>query len=253
MMAAAFHDRFRAALLDPAQPVPAEVAATFAARFAVHRNNVVAGLSAAVAARFPAVARIVGDDFFGAMARVFVRTHPPRTPVLHEYGEAFPAFVEGFPPAAELPYLADVARLELARGAAWHAADADPVSHEVLAAIPPHALPEARLHLHPSLYVVASPHPILTIWSMNGGGREPEPIAAWRPQTVLVIRPHGEVEMREIAPDEARLIAELASGASLGAAVLRADVRDLGATLALLLETGAIVALDTHPSEEKIR
>ena len=78
-------------------------------RFAVYRNNVQHGLSVALATRFPVIERLVGADFFAATARVFAAQHPPETPVLQDWGEAFPTFLAGFEPAAELPYLADVA------------------------------------------------------------------------------------------------------------------------------------------------
>ena len=51
-------------------------------RFAVHRNNVVAGLVKALEARFPAAEKIVGKEFFAAMARAFVLERPPRSPLL---------------------------------------------------------------------------------------------------------------------------------------------------------------------------
>ena len=100
-----------------------------AARFAVHRNNVVASLVDALAETFPVSQELVGEEFFRAMAKALRAAHRRRARcVLATYGDAFPAFVERFPPAQALPYLADVARLEMARVRAFHAADAQPVS-----------------------------------------------------------------------------------------------------------------------------
>src|SRR5438876_7559091 len=127
-MPASFETAFADALLDAGRPIPhgiiAHNIAVPARRFAVYRNNVVAGLVKALRTNFPVVEKIVGDEFFAAMARVFVTQQPPRAPLLAIYGEAFPAFVAAFEPARELPYLADVARLEAARTRAYHAADA---------------------------------------------------------------------------------------------------------------------------------
>ena len=105
----------------------------------------------ALGTRFPATSRIVGEEFFNAMARVFVIAHPPRSPLLMTYGDDFPDFIADFEPAAELPYLADVARLEAARTRAYHAADAvllDPAA--VAATIGQEALGAVRFALHPS-------------------------------------------------------------------------------------------------------
>jgi len=67
-----------------------------ARRFAVYRNNVAVGLIGAIEARYPVSRRIAGDDLFRAMARVFVRAHRPRTPVMIAYGEEFPEFVADY-------------------------------------------------------------------------------------------------------------------------------------------------------------
>ena len=65
-------------------------------RFAVHRNTVAASLIEALQARFPVVQRLVGEDFFRAMARAFVALEPPSSPLLFLYGESFAAFIARF-------------------------------------------------------------------------------------------------------------------------------------------------------------
>ena len=132
-----FEPSFAAALLDPGLPVPLDVvsdnAPSLSRRFAVHRNNVVAGLVEALEARFPAVEKIVGKEFFVAMARAFIQKRPPRSLLLATYGDEFAEFIGAFEPAHELPYLADVARIEAARTRAYHAADAAPLGASELA------------------------------------------------------------------------------------------------------------------------
>ena len=108
-----------------------------ARRFAVYRNNVMVTLSKALKSRFPAVDKIVGEEFFGAMARVFVSERPPRSPLLATYGDEFADFIATFEPASDLPYLADVARLEAARTRAYHSADAVPIDADGLTALDP--------------------------------------------------------------------------------------------------------------------
>ncbi|MGS0757134.1 HvfC/BufC family peptide modification chaperone, partial [Roseateles sp. GG27B] len=117
---------------DPQRPTPSGVrvwnGSDPSARLAVYRNNVVSSLVDALAETFPVVEQLVGSEFFRAMAVLFVRQAPPRSRVLAHYGQAFPSFIADFEPAQGLPYLADMARLEVARVAAYHAADADSVS-----------------------------------------------------------------------------------------------------------------------------
>jgi hypothetical protein len=91
---------FAAALADPSVAPPAmthgRLGAPDARRFAVYRNNVAVGLIGAIEARYPVSRRIAGDNLFRAMARVFVRTHRPRTPVMIAYGGEFPEFVADY-------------------------------------------------------------------------------------------------------------------------------------------------------------
>src|SRR5437868_3298584 len=111
---------FANAVLDPAIPVPSGLRAwnglRAERRFAVYRNNVAVGLIQALASRFPAAKKIVGEEFFAGMARAYIGLHPPQSPVLLRYGDDFANFVQAFEPASGLPYLPDVIRLEAARG-----------------------------------------------------------------------------------------------------------------------------------------
>jgi hypothetical protein len=221
-MLSSFEQSFAQGLLEPGQPVPQCLAAHDAQsatrRFAVYRNNVVAGLVKAIEARFPAVEKIVGEDFFVAMARIFVVERPPRSPLLATYGDEFADFISTFEPARKLPYLADVARLEAARTRAYHAADATPVGAGELAALGADAVAGLRIELHPSLEIVRSAHPIVTIWAMNSGAQKLAPIETWSAEDALIIRPYLDVEVRLLPPGGAAFLRALAGGRSLGAA-----------------------------------
>lgn len=222
-----------AALLDPAAPAPG------GARFAVHRNNVVAGLVTALGEAYPAVRRLVGEDFFRAAAALFVRTHPPRSPVMLLYGAEFPDWIAAFPPAGGLPYLPDVARLERAWLEAFHAADAEPIDGAQLAAIPAARVAAVRFRPHPSLRLVASIHPIV---SLRAGS--PANLAA--AETAVVARPGVEVSVRDAAPGEATLLAALLRGAPFGALaeVAAGGAFDLAAELRAAFARGLVAAIE---------
>jgi hypothetical protein len=120
-------EQFAKALLAPGQPCPEGLfshnGADPASRFAVYRNNVHSSLISALADGYPVTRQLVGDGFFRAMAGLYVQAYPPTSPLLNEYGSDLAAFIQGFAPAASVPYLADVARLEHLRINAYHAAD----------------------------------------------------------------------------------------------------------------------------------
>jgi hypothetical protein len=243
---AAFEASFAGALLDAAAPVPDAIAApdaqTATRRFAVHRNNVVAGLVNTLRSRFPATEKIVGDEFFAAMARAFVTEQPPRTPLLAAYGDEFPRFIAAFAPAHELPYLADVAELEAARTRAYHAADAAPVDASAFVTLDPDAAGALRIALHPSTEIIRSPHPLVTIWAMNSGERPLAAIEDWRGEDALVIRPHLDVEVRLLPPGGAAFLLALAAERSLAEAAAAAladhSAFDLTGNLAGLIGWG---------------
>ncbi len=229
---------FRAALLDPALPEPPGLTdpqgRPAGRRFAVYRNNVTLALSEALAASFPALQTLVGEDFFGEMARLYLRAHPPETPVLAQWGAAMPGFLESFPPLADYPYLPDVARLELALRQSYHAADSTPVSPEALA-LPPDDLMRARLTLAPALRLIPSVWPLHDIWS----GAQPGAAA----QDVLITRPGYDPEPHPLPPGAAPFLAALMQGETLEQALGTAPEFDLQATLGLLIAGRAITAL----------
>jgi hypothetical protein len=246
-MFAPVQEKFSGALLDPGRPVPGALTSHSARvperRFAVYRNNVTVGLVNALATRFPAVQRIVGEDFFRDMARVYVRAHPPRSRLLMEYGEDFADFIAGFEPVAELEYLADVARLEAARTRAFHAADAAPADAKPLESIAASVLGNLRIEPHPSAQIVRSNHPVVTIWAMNAGERELEAIDDWRGEDALVMRPHFDVFVHALLPGGAVFLSALFGGSRLAEAIEAAyadhEAFDLVANLAGLVSSGA--------------
>ena len=242
-LAAAFSGGIWTGTLPPGMTArdPAEVER----RFAVYRNNVAHSLTEALAARFPVVQRLVGETFFRAMARVFVEAHPPASPVLLTWGGVFPEFLEGFPPVAGLPYLPDVARLELARGRAYHAADAEPLPPEDLAqaAQDPSG---SHLELHSSVQLIVSCFPIVAIWRTNQPGAAPIPLKADQAETALVLRDRAfEVPVHAISRGDAAFVQGLRDGTTLlacAAAAVRVEPgHDPGPLLARLAQAGAFI------------
>lgn len=246
---------FAAALLDPGRPPPPGLVtwngSDPAVRFAVYRNNVAVSLVEALADTFPVTRELVGPPFFEAMARSFVAAKPPRSPVLTEYGDGFPDFITGFAPAHALPYLPDLARLELARVRAYHAPDAESLGTAELAGhlADPDRLPGTRVALHPSAAVLVSAHAIVSLWAAHQGEGRIEEVDPCRLESALVLRQGDDVLVLSIPCGAAAFLAALATGAPLGeAAELGACAEpgfDLAQTLALLIRHGAIAAW--HP------
>ncbi len=237
---------FRAALLDPALPAPPGLTdpqgRPAGRRFNVYRNNVSVGLTEALRQSFPVIRKLVGEAFFTAMAQEHLRTHPPTSPMMMVYGAAMPGFLERFPPVAHLPYLPDVARLELALRQSYHAADAPALPPEVLQRLDPARLMAARLRFAPAVRLVRSRWPVQSIWAANM--RDTAPPAAMAAEDVLVTRPAFDPGPVLLPPGAGGFVADLLAGATFGAAFDAAGAFDLTATLGCLLQGAAITAID---------
>jgi uncharacterized protein (UPF0276 family) len=223
--------------------------------FAIYRNNVAVSLIDALADTYPVVRELVGDEFFRAMAQNFTRLHPPTSPVMAAYGNGFADFVAGFPPAATLPYLADVARLEWLYVQAYHAADADPTSLERIDRLlaDESTLPAARFALHPSLAVLQSPHAVVSLWAAHQGTGDLSAIDTSRQESAVVIRHAQEVQVVSVRPGAALFIAALGRGVALGPAAESAVAADpdfdLADALGFLIRSGAITAIGAATTE----
>ncbi len=243
---------FRAALMDARQPVPDGLrdpaARPAGRRFDVYRNNVAVSLTEALHDGFPVIARLLGRENMDGLAGLFLRAHPPTSPLLMLYGAGFPEFLAGMEQLDHLGYLPDVARLELALRRAYHAADAAPMPPERLGHVSPEALPQARLAFAPAVQLLRSPWPVHDIWRYTTDPDTPKPRA--EAQDVLVTRPEYDPIPHLLPAGAAAWIAALMAGgtweAADAAAQAEAPAFDLGATLTLLLQGGAITHLTTE-------
>lgn len=250
-MSETIQDLFCGALADASRPVPEGVTSWNldrpSRRFRVYRDNVRIGLARALASCFPAAERIVGAQFFAAMAEDFIQDHPPRSPVLLAYGDALPRFAAAYPPAASVPYLADVMRIEVARGRAYHAEDRVPLDPKSLAAVEPDKLGRLRLALHPAVSVLRSRFPAVTIWAMNAGENPLAPITDWAGEDCLVSRPEMTVMVNRLPAGGADFLEALAGdhvlGEAAGVALAAHAGFDLAANLAGALGAGVFLPL----------
>lgn len=248
---------FAAALLDPARAVPPGLRAWNgsdpSARLAVHRNNVVVSLVRALADAFPVVHRLVGDEFFAAMAGIHVRAQPPRSPVLFEYGDGFADWLAGFEPAAGLPYLPDMARLERARVRAHHAADAAAIEAHALAAClgASDRIERLRLDIHPATTAIVSEWAVASLWAahQHDGDEAIGRVALDHAESALVLREGDDVLVLPVGRADAVFVQALQSAQPLRSAVEAATLAagagapfDLAAALSLLVRHRCITA-----------
>ncbi len=240
---------FSRALFDPGG-APNILSGFDAKRFAVYRNNVHVGLINALIANFPAVVRLVGTDFFHAMARDFIALHPPASRLMFEYGKELPEFMAGAPQLAAFPYLHDVAQLELMWLESFHEMDAPVVAPDDLARLAPDQLDQLKFKCHPATRMFKSTYAAGSIFLSNRQGQQPdEALDPTVAECVLITRPALDVQMHVIGSGNFEFIHLLGSGQCLSSAAhvaLDVDPKfDLSIGLNILLVTGAFTFLET--------
>jgi hypothetical protein len=244
---------FAGALGEPSAPPPAmthgRLRTPDARRFAVYRNNVAVGLIGALEARYPVSRRIVGDDFFRAIARIYVSAHRPRSPLMIAYGDDFPDFIAARISEVEaepnLDYLPDVARLENAWVEAYHAEDALVATIDEIAALSADQLPETRIAFHTAARLLRLVTPAASIWASHQGGAEPAAPTHWLGEDALITRPDCEVRVRVLPPLGYDFALKMQEGATLIEAFATLDdpAFDFGTHLVGLVESGAVASI----------
>ena len=261
MQLASYQDAFSRALLaeDPRAAAPELARIVAQPGFAVYRNTVLKGCIDALQANYPAIVRLVGEEWFRAAATVYARRELPFAPMLLTYGQTFPDFLAGFEPAGELPYLADVARVDRLWSEAHVAADDDILDPAALARLVPEDMNRLRLRPHAAArWAWCDEHPIHTLWSRN---RDPHADVAaeidWCGEGVLLTRPHGAVQSRVLARDGAAFLSACAAGLSVERAVIATLDANPQSNIAELinafLQAGAFAAVQATTSEDEHR
>ncbi|KAB8043667.1 DUF692 family protein [Janthinobacterium rivuli] len=218
---AAGQQTFATALLDTVATLPSFAGAAVPQRFSLYRGNLSAAWRRTLGHAYPVVLALVGEDFFGGLARAYGRQYPSDSADLNQFGDRFADFLATFPHISDLPYLPDMARLEWAVHLAHYAADAQGLAPEALAALHPDQLEARRFSLHPACVLLASDWQVAALWQAHqegeGQGMFPQDLPA--ASCALVCRPRWKAQVLVVdAAAHAALLA-LQRGQTFGAAL----------------------------------
>jgi hypothetical protein len=241
---------FVAGLLKPDVPVPATVMGGAAKRYAVYRNNVTISLIRAMESNFPVVRRLLGAQYFAGLAREFVQGHPPQSPLMFHYGDAFADYLMSQEDLAEFPYLHDIAKLEQQMRLAYHEADAPCLMTNMLTEVPEEALMQSTFLPHPAMALVRSAFAIHTIHAANQGDNTTPVVDITESQSVLVTRPLHDIVLHRLDEAHFAFFEALNSGVPFGSAAEAAfevdGSFDLTSAISLLLMSGAFQSIITR-------
>ncbi len=217
-----------------------------AKRVNVCRARVADHLAQTVKAVYSTVQQIVGEAFILTAAQAYFREHPSVSADPLQQVEAFPAFLEQYPPAEAFPYLADVATLDLGLKKAFHAPESPRLSPSVFSQMNPEELATHCIRLHPACFWFSSEYAIYDIWRLYHAKKPLANINHRQAQDVILIRPQLTVEVYEIDAGFIKALDALDEGATLNDAFARgseADFRfDTGSALQFLVTNGLITA-----------
>lgn len=188
--------RWQAELLELiAQPeqMPDTAQGLNLAGLAVYRNNYRVGLIETLNMIYPVCGQIVGEAFMTGLAREYSKLHASHSGNLHLYGGSFGDFLQDFPPARELPYLADVARLEWAVHRSYYAIDQPALPASALAGVAPEQVGALQFRLAAACQLLVSPWPIVAIWQGHQPGHQLQVDLQAGGESALVSRHGGRV------------------------------------------------------------
>lgn len=245
---------FSQALLDPTVAPPENLVnpdgSQATKRFDVYRNNVTASLVEALTVGFPAIEKLVGSTNFKTLALAYVRENPPVSPVLMFYGQGFDTFVANFEHVQHVPYLADIARLELARRESYHAPDVAVFDGAQLQELGEATVMASALKATPATVLFQSPYPVYDIWLKDTDFPD-HPIGSGG-QAVLLTGPEFDVIATPLTHDMVRFLA-LAFQMPLGQAIEQTMTETpefpLGDALTIILQTGAACRVEGKNNE----
>ncbi|CAN5345592.1 hypothetical protein BH11PSE9_BH11PSE9_21210 [soil metagenome] len=211
---------FADSLRDPARALSAGRwwagdAALVEPRLAIYRANVAAAATKALAATYPVVQALVGEAFFGGVARAYLQARPSTSGDLFDFGQEFASFLQNFEHAQSLAYLPDLARLEWRAHRAYGALDAEAFDTASLSAVSPARQGDICFRWAAGTSLVVSPYPIVQLWRIHRPGFEGTFEVDWtRGEIACIAREGFDVVVSAItAADAAFIDASLAGGA----------------------------------------
>jgi hypothetical protein len=182
---------------------------------------------------FPCTHKVLGDINFHNLITGYLVECPPSQPSLLQAGHDLPRYLEATsgPPTeftSQMPFVADLARLERACIEVFHGADADVLDEASLRALAPPTWPSIRIRLHPAAQILDVEWRIDALIAAIKDGLQ------WKPPerasvTMLVWRQGSQVRHRALEAGERAALKTAASRTDFGS-ICAAIATELGPT-----------------------
>ena len=190
-------------------------------RFALYRSSLACTWRKALAAAYPVISQLVGEEFFAALAGEYGRAHPSDNGDLNRFGAHFEQFLRSFEHAQDLRYLPDMARLE------WQLHRIHYACHEPAVQaqdINPQTLEESTFQWQATAQLFESEWAIVPLWLAHQGAEFPSQMA--QPSRALLSRPQWTAQVTPLQDPEYAALKSLRKGETVGAALDAAFAMD---------------------------
>jgi hypothetical protein len=220
-----------------------------ARRLALYRGALDANRRKALAAAYPVLHALVGEEFFAALNVAYGAAHPSSSGDLNRFGGAFEEFLQHFPHVAAYPYFPAIARLEWEVHCVHHAPESPALDAASIATLSIPALESARLQLRPVSRLFHAPTAVVSLWQAH----QPEALVPFpdgidRPEWAAVVRPQWRPLVLALPAAAHAVLEAIARGDCLGDALdsgMAIDAEfDFGSHLKTWLDARVFAPLD---------
>ncbi|MEM6903109.1 MAG: DNA-binding domain-containing protein [Pseudomonadota bacterium] len=187
----------------------------------IYRNSsVMAGVDA-LRSNYPAIAMVMGDAFFEAMARAYVDKHRNASRSLVGFGDTLPDFITDAEAEHNVTWLSDLARLDLGWLLAHLALEQQTLDPGKVAEMADQGLDGAVLYVAEHVQLIDIGHGLYDLWQQLRAGKAPEAAQEVPTEaiTVLAWRFGQEVQSRQLTPTETAFLRGLKQELPISAAL----------------------------------
>lgn len=217
-------------------------------RLDVYRNNVVFSLIESLQDLYPVVVALIGEQAFSFLAKQYALNNLPQRGTLIGYSASFADYLDDcintHDTLQQVPYIADIARLEYCLHSAYHAADLPHLLPEAVSRIDQNSIVKAQLQLHPSVALLHSRWPIVAIWEAHQHSELEASHTALShidldadDHYVMVIRIHHALEVRSLQSGDWCFLQCMQSSENTETAMMKATEKDVTFSLTRIFET----------------
>jgi hypothetical protein len=167
---------------------------------------------------YGALAHLLGPEAFSELVGRYVTAHPSRSYTLNRLGDHLPGFIASSSGIRRQAFCADLARLEHAIAQVFDADESPVLQADAIAAVGERAA-SARVHPVAAFRLLAFKYPVNAYLQSVRDDEHDHPRLAAKATWVSVFRRNFVVRRLDLSRDQHALLAALAAGETIGAAV----------------------------------